>query len=58
MEGRTLGNFTAMETYAIAVLPVIFMLMEISLQENCNAFAAACADDLTTVGSIDQLKKW
>ena len=58
MEGRTLGNSTAMKTYAIAVLPMIFILMEISLQENCNAFAAAYADDLTTVGSIDQLKKW
>lgn len=58
MEGRTLGNSTAMKTYAIAVLPMIFILMEISLQENCNVFAAAYADDLTTVGSIDQLKKW
>ena len=58
MEGTTQGNSTAMVIYAITIIPVILMLMEISLQGNYNTFTAAYADDLTATGPIHQLNKW
>ena len=58
MEGTTQGDPAAMAIYAIAIVPMILMLVEISLQRNNNAFTAAYNDDLTAAGPIDQLKKW
>ena len=53
MEGTTQGDLTAMEIYAIATVPMILMLVEISLQINYNILTAAYADDFTTAGPID-----
>ena len=53
MEETTQGDLAAMEIYAIATAPMIFMLVEISLQRNYNTLTAAYADDFTTAGPID-----
>ena len=47
-----------MASYAIAIVPTILMLVEISLQGSYNTFTVAYADDLTAARPIDQLKKW
>ena len=47
-----------MAFYAIAIISMILMLVEISLQGNYNTFTAAYTDDLTAAGPIDHLKKW
>ena len=52
------GNLAAMAIYAIAIIPMILMLVEISLQGNYNTFTTTFADNLTAAGQIDQLKKW
>ena len=57
MEGITQGDPVVMAIYAIAIVPMILMLVEISLQGNYNTFTAAYADDLTAAGPIDQLYK-
>lgn len=46
------------QIYAIAVIPMISMLVKISLQGTCNIFTVAYADDSTAAGLIDQLTKW
>ena len=55
MEGITQGDPVVMAIYAIAIVPMILMLVEISLQGNYNTFIAAYADYLTAAGPIDQL---
>ena len=58
VEGTIQGDSAAMAIYAIAFIQMILMLEETSLRGNYNTFTAACTDDLTAAGSIDQLKKW
>ena len=58
MEGTFQGDPAAMEIYAIAIVPMILMLVDISLQRNYNNFTTAYADDLTAVAPIHRLKKW
>ena len=58
IEGAAQGDPVAMSIYAIAIIPMIFMLVEISLQGNYNTFTAVYADGLTAARPIDQLKKW
>ena len=53
-----LSSLVVMGIYAIAIVPMILMLVEISLQRNCNTFTTAYANDLTAAGPIDKLKKW
>ena len=56
VEGTTQGDLAAIVIYAIAIIPVILMVVEISLQGNCNTFTAVYVDDLTAAGSFDQLR--
>ena len=58
MEGTTQGDPAAMVIYAIAVIPLILMLVEIRMQDNNHMKTAAYADDLTVVGPIDQIRIW
>ena len=58
MKMATQGDAGAMAIDAIAIIPMILMLVEISLQGNYNIFTATYADDLTAARPIDQLKKW
>ena len=52
MEGTTQDDLAAMAIYAIAIIPKIVMLVEISLQRNYNTITAAYTDDLTTASPI------
>ena len=53
MEGTTQGDPAAMVIYAIAIIPLILMLVEIRMQDNNHTKTAAYADDLTVAGPID-----
>ena len=53
MEGTTQGDLTAIEIYAIATVPMILMLVEISLKINYNILTAAYADDFAAARPID-----
>ena len=56
MEGRTQGDPAAIVIYAIAIIPLILMLVEIKMQDNNYMKTAAYADDLTVAGPIDQIR--
>ena len=58
MEGTTQGDPAAMVIYAIAIIPLILMLVEIRMQDNNHTKTAAYADDLTVAGPIDQIRIW
>ena len=58
MEGTTQGHPAAMVTYAVAIIPLILMLIEISMQDNNYTKTAAYAYDLTVAGPIDQIRIW
>ena len=48
----------AMVIYAIAIIPLTLMLVEIRMQDNNHTKTAAYADDLTVAGPIDQIRIW
>ena len=52
MEGTTQGDPAAMVIYAIAIIPLILMLVEIRMLDNIHTKTAAYADDLTVAGPI------
>ena len=58
MEGTTQDDPAAMVIYAVAIIPLILMLVEIRMQDNNHTKAAAYADDLTVAGPIDQIRIW
>ena len=47
-----------MAIYAIAILPLIIMLVETSVPKNHVTVSAGFADDLTAAGKIDELMFW
>ena len=59
MEGKTQGNLAVIKVHTIAIIPVILMLVEKTLQGNYNTFTvyAVYADDLTVAEPINQHKK-
>ena len=56
MEGSTHGDPAAMVIYAISIIPLILMLVEIRMQDNNHTKTAVYADDLRVVGPIDQIR--
>ena len=58
MEGTTQGDPAALVIYAVAIIPLILMLVEIRMQDNNHTKTVAYADDLTVAGPIDQIKIW
>ena len=58
MEGTTQGDPTAMAIYAIAIIPLILMLVAEANQVNNTTKAAAYPDDLITAGTIMYLRNW
>ena len=58
MEETTQGDPAAMIIYAIAIIPLILMLVEIRMQGNNHRKTAAYADDLIVAGLIDQIRIW
>ena len=59
MEETTQGDHAiAMAIYAIAIIPLILMLVAEANQVNNTTKTAAYADDLTTDGTIMYLRNW
>ena len=58
-EGTTQGDPVAMAVYAIVVIPLILMILEITESySKGTSKAAAYVDDLTAAGCIPGLKCW
>ena len=57
-EGTTQGDPIAMAVYAIATIPLILMIVEITCHADNTTKTAAYADDITAAGKIIQLKHW
>jgi hypothetical protein len=56
-EGTTQGDPIAMAVYAIAIIPLILMIVEIMKErQNNTSKMAAYADDLAAAGNIDDIK--
>ena len=58
MEETTQGDHTAMAIYAIAIIPLILMLVAEANQVDNTTKTAAYADDLTAAGTIMRLRNW
>ena len=58
MEETTQGDPAAMVINAMAIIPLILILVEIRMQDNSHRKTAAYADDLTVAGPIDQIRIW
>ena len=58
MEGTTQCDPAAMVIYAIAIIPLILMLVEIRMQDNNHTKTTEYADNLTGAGPIDQIRIW
>ena len=58
IEGKTQGDPTAMAIYAIAIIPLILMIVDISQQDDSATKTVTYEDDFTAAGKITQLKKW
>ena len=57
-KGTTQGDPVSMVIYAVAILPLILMLVNASLTKNHATVSAGFADDLTAAGKIDELLFW
>ena len=57
-EGTTQGDPIAMAVYAIAIIPMILMIVDITSKTDDSTKTAAYADDVTAAGKIIQLKNW
>ena len=57
-EGTTQGDPIAMAVYAIAIIPMILMIVDITSKIDESTKTAAYADDVTAAGKIIQLKNW
>ena len=57
-EGTTQGDPVAMAIYAIAILPLILLLVEASVAKDHTTISAGFADDLTAAGKINELLFW
>lgn len=53
-EGTTQGDPIAMAVYAIAIIPMIFMIMEVVNETKTVAYA----DDVTAAGELFSLRRW
>ena len=47
-----------MPVYAIAIIPMILMIVDITSKIDDSTKTAAYADDVTAAGKIIQLKNW
>ena len=58
-EGTTQGDPIAMSVYAIAIIPLMLMVLEITSNSSDDvAKMVAYADDFTAGGTIESLKYW
>ena len=58
MEGTTQGNPSAMAIYAIAIIPLILLLVAEANQVDNTTKTAAYPDDLTAAGTTMGLRNW
>ena len=58
MEGTTQGDPAVMAIYAIAIIPIILMLVAEANQVDNTTKTAAYADDLTAAGTTMRLRNW
>ena len=59
LEGTTQGDLTAMSIYAIAIIPLVLIIMEImSTSPDNNSKMVVYADDFTAGGTAKDLKYW
>ena len=57
-EGTTQGDPIAMAVYALATIPLLLMVLEITAQFPDNSVKmAGYADDFTTAGTVTSIKK-
>ena len=56
MEGTTQGDLIVIAIYAIAIIPVVLMLVAEGNQVDNTTKTAAYADDLTATGTIISLR--
>ena len=58
-QGTTQGDPTAMSIYAIAIIPLVLMIIEImSVSPDNTSKMVAYADDFTAGGTVKDLKYW
>ena len=57
-EGTTQGDPVAMAIYAIAIIPLLLILIEYSEKECLSTKSAAYADDITAAGKLISLRRW
>ena len=58
-EGTTQGDPAAMAIYAVAIIPMILMLVDtVSNVPNNKMASVAYADELSAAGRISELKVW
>ena len=57
-EGTTQGDPIAVAVYAIAIIPIMLMIVDITSKIDDSTKTAAYADDVTAAGKIIQLKNW
>ena len=54
-EEKNQGDPTAMAIYAMAIIPLILMIVDTTHQDDFSTKTAAYADDFKAVGKITQL---
>ena len=57
-EGTTQRDPIAIDVYAIAIIPTILMIVDITSKFDDSTKTAAYADDVTAAGKIIQLNNW
>ena len=57
-EGTTQGDPLGMAIYAIAITPLLNLMMNVMVQHEKTGSIVAFADDLTAVGRFASLRKW
>ena len=57
-EGTIQGNPIAMAVYAIAIIPLILMTVELTNKTDSTTKTASYADDITVAGKLVNLKYW
>ena len=57
-KGKTQGEPTAMEMYAVTIIPLIMLLELTEKFPNKKTKMVAFADDLSAGGSLSNIKKW
>ena len=58
MEGTTQGDPSAMSIYALAIIPLLLMIIEMLAEECKSVKNAGFADDISAAGKLKSLRAW